>query len=197
MAEKETVIREAQPADLNAIARLYRDYMYDSYLVRLGDVFLRGYLGALLASPHCLTLVAEREGVEGFITACFDCKGLLPGLLRDTRMLGAIARGIGSRPFAAASCFGLVLYPFCSRLPDVDSELLFIAVEPGSRKEGTGGRLIVDALSKMKGKGAAIVKVSTCCANTAVNSLLERSGFRHERNFTLLGKRMSLHSYGR
>ncbi|OGW75970.1 MAG: hypothetical protein A2Z72_04725 [Omnitrophica bacterium RBG_13_46_9] len=195
MAEKNILIRQACPKDLEDIFRLYNNYMFDSYLKRFGGLFVRRYLKIILGSRYCISLVAAENQTVGFITATFDSRKLLSELFLDAGMFRLwLERAILHLGLVFKS-LELVFYPLNTRLKDVNAELLFIAIEPAYRKRNLAISLISEVLASMKKKGVKKVKVSTHIKNAPVNALLGKIGFRVEKTFRLFKKPMCLYGY--
>ncbi len=74
------------------------------------------------------------------------------------------------------------------------AEMLFIAVEPGSRSKGIATELINCTLVEMKKRGTEKVRVSTDQSNIEVNKLLQKMGFDFVKSHYLYGKKMCLYN---
>ena len=197
MAEREILIREAALSDLGSIFYLYDNYMFDSYLSRLGGSFVKRYLRLIIDSEDCIALVAEEreDRAVGFIMATTDTKKIMIKLLFDAGILWAWLKQILLHPISVLKGMELGLYPFKAYLKGVDAEFLFIAVRPEYRKINLGIDLIKKTIAIMGLEGIKKVKVSTIAKNEVVNSLLRKLGFKFERTFMMFGKDMYLYSY--
>ena len=58
-----------------------------------------------------------------------------------------------------------------------EAELLTLAVDPGARKRGTGGRLVDGFLTEAKARGAESVFLEVVATNLPAQSLYARKGF--------------------
>jgi ribosomal protein S18 acetylase RimI-like enzyme len=195
MVEREILIREATPDDLNDIFCLYTNYMFDSHLLKFGRPFVEKYLKAILESKKCVTLVAVESHIIGFIMATFNCKNLFCGLFLNTGILLSWIRQVLIQPGTVFKTLRLALYPFHAGTKDVDAEFLFIAIEPGYRKRDIATELIKRVLNLMRQNGIRKVKVSTVITNEAVNTLLKKLGFELRKTFELFKKHMYLYEY--
>lgn len=195
MTAGEILIREATLDDLKGIFYLYTNYMFDSYLLKFGNSFVEKYLKAILKSKNCVTLVAVESHVIGFIMATLDCKKLLYELFFNIEIMSSGIRQVLVRPSMAFKSLGLILYPLNTGIKNVNTEFLFIAIEPGYQKRNLGTDLIKKVLDLMKQSGIRKVKVSTLVGNTAVNTLLKKLGFEFKRTFALFNKYMYLYEY--
>jgi ribosomal protein S18 acetylase RimI-like enzyme len=195
MPEKEILIKKADPAELDDIFRLYKDHMFDSYLLKFGGVFVKEYLKIILASKNCISFTAkdEEEKIVGFIMSAADRGKVMRELLFNGAFLAAWLKKILSQPSLSAGSAELCRYPFIASAKNIKAEFLFIAVEPAYRKMNLAANLIKETLSLMNGKGIKKVKVSVIAGNRAVNSLLEKSGFRVEKSFRMFKKKMFLY----
>ena len=181
--------------DAEDIFRLYNNYMFDSYLLKLGSSFVKKYLKIILRSKYCITLVAVDKEVIGFIAATLDSGRLLSGLYRNAEIFMEWIKGFLRHPGMVLKSLELMLYPFNTRVRNVNAEFLFITIEPPYRNKNLGSRLIKEVLALMRQKGIKRAKVSTQVENEPVNTLLKKLGFRIEKRFTLFGKHMYLYSY--
>jgi ribosomal protein S18 acetylase RimI-like enzyme len=196
MAEKEILIRQAAPDDLNSIVRFYTDYMFDSYLLKFGSAFINNYLKTILTSKDCITLIADDGRAVGFIMSTFDCKKTQARLIFNMGIFREWLKKVLRHPGAALESLGLVFYPFNTQVKGVNAELLFIAIEPSYRNQQLAAKLIKETLALMKQRGVRKVKVSTLVKNGPVNTLLNKMGFKINKTFRLFKKYMYLYVYG-
>ena len=193
MAEREILIRVALREDLKDALRLYTEHMFDSHLSKFGNSFVENYLKIILESKNCVTLVASESRAIGFIMAAFDSRRLSCELFFNIQIPFSCIKRVLAHPGMAFKSLGLIFYPFNAGVRGVNSELLFIAIEPEYRNKDLGANLIKKALDLIKEKGIKEVKVSTLVANEAVNRLLKKLGFELKKNFKLFRKNMYLH----
>ncbi|MDP8234625.1 MAG: hypothetical protein P9M06_07540 [Candidatus Saelkia tenebricola] len=194
MVETQKIIRDASPGDLDVIFQLYVDYMFDSYLLKFGCNFIRRYLGLIIKSKNCISLVVEDKNVAGFIMAALNSKKLFSELLSDWKLFLIYFKQLLINPICFLQILELPFYPFKSYIRSVNAELLFISINPQSRGENNAINLIGSVLSVMNRNKIKKVKVSTSIKNIAVNSLLRKMGFKKEKFFRLFKKDMYLHS---
>lgn len=195
MDQKKILIREAGVSDLEDILRLYKRYMFDSYLLKLGSSFVERYLRIILSSKDCCSFVAQEDDAIGFIIAAFNSKRILSKIFKDIEILTVYLRQIFLHPCLFLTSLEIILYPRRTYLKGVSAELLFISIEPKYREKGLAKKLIEEELKVMKSKGIEKVKVSTDAGNKAVNVLLEKLGFKLEKMFSFFGKKMCLYTY--
>jgi|GEM_PF-3002138 len=194
MAEREILIRIASREDLKDALRLYTEHMFDSHLSRFGNSFVENYLKIILESKNCITLVASESRTVGFIMAAFDSRKLSCELFFNFQIPLSCIKRVLAHPGMAFKSLGLIFYPFITGVKGINSELLFIAIEPEYRNKDLGANLIKKALDLIKEKGIKEVKVSTLVANEAINRLLKKLGFEPGKTFKLFGKNMYLYA---
>lgn len=195
MAEREILIRKAILGDLYDIFPLYTNYMFDSYLLKFGNSFVKKYLKIIMMSLNCCTLVAVENHIVGFIMVTFNSRKMLSELFFNIEMLCVWIKQILVHPRLTFESLELILYPFNTCLKNVNAEFLFIAIEPTYRNRDLATNLIKEVLSLMRQKGIKKVKVSTLVKNEAVNALLKKLGFEIKKTFRLFKKYMYLYSY--
>lgn len=195
MSEKEILIKKAAPAELDDVLRLYKDYMFDSYFLKFGNFFVKEYLRIILASKNCISFVAkdEEKNIVGFIMSTVDRGKVMRELFFSRAFFIAWLKKILSQPYLAPGSIELCCYPFRASAGNIKAEFLFIAIEPAYRKMNLAANLIKETLSSMNEKGIKKVKVSTIAENGAVNSLLEKLGFKVKRSFNMFKKKMYLY----
>lgn len=192
------MIRQAKIKDIYRIIELYCLYMEDSFLVRFGKGFLKQLFEGIIVSKHGLCFVYEDDSkVRGFIAGTshlskffrdiFFRKGhillvkLLPEIIKYPLVIGYITESFS--------------YSTKTNVKNVNSELLFIAVEPGCRKEGVAKKLVDSALRSIYDKGMSKVKVTILKTNKIVNNFLKNYGVHLEREFKFYGKDMILYTF--
>jgi ribosomal protein S18 acetylase RimI-like enzyme len=195
MAKKEVVIRKASPQDLGRILALYKDFMFDSFLINFGDSFVKEYLVKITESVDCVSLVAAEEDLTGFIIATFNSRKLFSELLLDAKLLCAWLKGIFICPRLALKSLGLLKYFLNNEVKYAYAEFLFIAVDPACRKRKIGTRLITEVLNLMRRQGIKRVKVSAVVKNEGVHRLLKKLGFQLSREINLFDKPMRVYCY--
>lgn len=194
MDEKEILIREAGERDLGDMVSLYADFMFDSYLVKLGRSFIEGYLKVIIKSQNCISLVAGDSRVAGFIMAAINSRGLLFNFMLSSLPFICI-KLVFSRPRLVVDMLELFLYSFRTSMKRINAEFLFIAIEPAYRHRGIASDLISRVLDFMHKRGIKRVKVTVLADNKPVNALLGRMGFRMEKTFRMFRKDMCLYSF--
>jgi ribosomal protein S18 acetylase RimI-like enzyme len=194
MLEEKVLIRKAEIKDFDSIYFLYSNYMFDSYLLRFDSNFVKKYLKAIIKSENCITLVAEKNDIVGFIMALYRSKRFaLEFLLKLFSSLYFLE--VIKHPAIIFLYLELLTYFFKTRIKDTDSELLFISIEPSERRKGLAKMLIRKTLSLLFEKEVKKVKVTTKVENYPVNRLLVKLGFKREKVFYFLKDKMYLYSY--
>ena len=95
------------------------------------------------------------------------------------------------RPWSAAeiasildSTFAFVLTEpsgfLIGRVVAGEAELITLAVDPGARKRGTGGRLVDGFLAEARARGAESVFLEVLASNLPAQSLYARKGFEQK-----------------
>lgn len=195
MAERKIIIGKARVEDLDEMARLYSDFMFESFFLKFGSSFVRLYLDGMIRSRNCCALVAGKTVIAGFIVAALDSGKMLRELLSKKNVARALLSQCLKHPGTALQGLESFLYPLHTRLKKVSAELLFIAVDPAFRRRGLARELIQSMLDTLKEKGVRRVKVSTLIRNGPVNALLEKSGFRKRRTFRIFNKDMAVYDF--
>jgi len=195
MVERKILIRKANLDDIGDILYLYNNYMFDSYLLRFGNSFVKEYLKIIMQSQNCCIFVAVEDHTVGFIMATLNSRKILSELFFNIEMLRIWIKQILVRPSSAFESLELILYPLNTYLKNINAEFLFIAIESTYRNRNIATNLIKEALSLMKQKGIKKVKVSTLVKNEAVNILLKGLEFEINKIFRLFNKYMYLYTY--
>jgi ribosomal protein S18 acetylase RimI-like enzyme len=195
MDKKEILIRKADLNDLESIHYLYARYMPDSYLYKLGDSFIKSYLAVILGSKNCAGFIAEEKNAAGFIIAALNRERLSAELLSSAKFLFSCVAQALTHPVIFLKSISLVFYLINRNAYGIDSELLFIAIDPDYRREGLGSDLVKKSLNFMKENGIKNVRVSTVAGNKAAGELLIKLGFKLQKTFKLLGKVTYLYAY--
>jgi len=195
MDKGKIVIRKAVWKNVDDVFRLYIHYMFDSYLLNFGAFFIKRYLEKIIKSSGCVTLLAEDTAPVGFIAASLNSKKTFFSFFFDFKMLCIWMKKILIQPGLLLKSIEPVFYPFKTHLKSVNSELLFIAVEPLYQKRNIGTSLISEVLTLMRERGVKKVKVSTFVDNKAVNRLLEKMDFKVKKTFMMFRKKMFLYEY--
>lgn len=177
--QAEIRIRPARRSDAGALARLHRAAMPDAFLPNLGNGFLSLLYRSLAADRDGVLLVAENhEGVVGFAGGVTSVDGFYRHFALGYGPV-ALAAALPSliRPRTLRRVLETARYPAAAtNLPD--SELLSIAVEPGSRASGVGRALAEGIVSGLATKGVGSLKVVVSAANEGANRFYQRVGFR-------------------
>ncbi len=95
------------------------------------------------------------------------------------------------KPWSRADIASTLLSPFVfvliepagfliGRVVAGEAELLTLAVDPGARKRGTGGRLVDGFLAGAKARGAESVFLEVLATNLPAQSLYARKGFEQK-----------------
>ncbi len=195
MVEGKTIIRLASDADFDIIVWFYINHMFDSYLLRFGYNFVRQYLRIIVKSKNCISLVAEDNGIVGFIMAALNSRKLFMELILDWKLFLCYLMQLFIRPVCFLQALGLIFYPFKAYIRKINAELLFISISPEARRKKIAGDLIISVFDIMKQNNTKKVQVSTSNKNVAINSLLKKMGFKQEKVFSLFKKPMYLYSY--
>jgi ribosomal protein S18 acetylase RimI-like enzyme len=134
--------------------------------------------------------------IEGFIASSTNCPAFLTEFLlkKGFTLFPSIVGAIIKKPLIVKGLWESIVYARRIAQGPIKAEMLFIAVEPDYRSQGTATQLIKCTLAEMKRMGVEKVKVSTDQSNTVVNNLLQKLGFDFMSTFQLYGKKMCLYN---
>ncbi|MCK5393604.1 MAG: GNAT family N-acetyltransferase [Candidatus Omnitrophica bacterium] len=190
------MIRQAKESDITRISELYCLYIEDSFFVHFGKGFLKELFKNIIISKHALCFVYEIDGkVQGFITGAFQLSKLFREMFFRKCHVWAIKvmPQIIRYPSSIKYIIESFLYSSKAHIENINSELLFIAIEPEFRKKGVASLLVDRIIKDFRNKGVSKVKVATVKNNKGVNKFLESYGAYFEREFKFYGKNMILY----
>jgi len=189
------MIRKAASSDIESIAHLHHRYI-PGYLHNMGVTFLSRFYQNFMKLPGAVLLVdGVGEETAGFIAGYTPADSLFQDLVRESKFslaFSVLARAV-THPGEIVDFRELIDYGKRTALPEVDGELLFIAVLPEMRKSGTADRLVEKACEFLAEKGAKKIKVSADKENRGPNELLLRLGFELKGEFPLRGRGQNLY----
>ena len=192
------MIRVAEKSDINRIIELFTKYIDNSFFAELGKPFLRNIFEGLILSNYGVNFVFVIDSkIVGFISGTSNSIKLLKDILFKKVLIRSAM--IFFRPFFKQSVklkrlWESLLYINRRMSAPLKAEMLFIAVEPGSRSKGIATELINCTLVEMKKRGTEKVRVSTDQSNIEVNKLLQKMGFDFVKSHYLYGKKMCLYN---
>ena len=180
-------LSKSDTARFKVVASLHCNEIPDGVLSILGEDFLAVLYRYISKAPNCGVWVSEDDGnLKGFITGCADDKKMFRWVLSHG-LIPLTAVGIRSiiKPGVISGAISVlkVLLKTKHDEPTPRSQLLSLAVHPGSRKEGIG-RALVQALEIELGTwGVDECLVWTTQSNLGAITFYESNGFI--RRFTI------------
>ena len=180
-------LHKSDTARFKAVASLHCNEIPGGVLSILGEDFLAVLYRYISQAPHCSIWVSEDGGnLKGFITGCADDKKMFRWVLSHG-LLPLIAVGIRSitKPGVIAGAISVlkVLLKTKHDEPTPHSQLLSLAVHPGSRKEGIGRSLVQALEFELVTWGVNECLVWTTQSNLRAITFYESNGFI--RRFTV------------
>jgi ribosomal protein S18 acetylase RimI-like enzyme len=171
-------VRFAQPHEARVLARLMAEMIPDSRMSELGQPFLTLLHRHMIASRHCICIVAERHGIIlGYAASALDttsfyrefmlrrgpaAAALLFFKLFQPRQLQTIIRALTYAPQASAN--------------DPAAELLSIAVRPDAIQSGVGKAIFAATVDELRMRRIPSVKIVTGAGNDRANRFYRRVG---------------------
>lgn len=195
MVKKEIIIRVASLADIDGIFCLYKRYMFDPYLLTLGDNFVKRYLEKILRNNNSIAFVAENEELVGFIVGTLDRKKIICCLLFDFILFITWLKKTIIYPKHFLKILEFLKYPFLTKINNVKAELLFIAVKPEFRNSKIATAMIKRSLNYMQNAGIKHVEVTVMSNNVPANNILKKIGFINKSKINFLNKNMNLYYF--
>ncbi|MCL5035674.1 MAG: GNAT family N-acetyltransferase [Chloroflexi bacterium] len=189
------MIRRAVSSDLGRIAEMHCRYI-PGYLRNIGPKFLEKFYKNFMALPGGVILVSgEGEEISGYIAGYTPADSLFMSLARESRLslVFSVLFHILLNPGETGELLELARYGGRVKVPGVDGELFFIALEPPARKSGAADQLVEEACKILAEKGAKKIKVSADKENRGPNILLERLGFEPVGEFPFRGRPQNLY----
>jgi ribosomal protein S18 acetylase RimI-like enzyme len=158
------------------------------FLSFLGSQFLRLYYESIVDYPGGVGYVyLEDRCVMGFVCGMVGPSRFYRYLIRTRWWRFAVA-ALGAalrRPSIIPRLFRALLYPGQTSRREDTATLTSIAVDPATKGEGVGAKLVAAFLEDMRGRGVTRVDLTTDrCGNDEVNAFYQKQGFRCERTFT-------------
>jgi ribosomal protein S18 acetylase RimI-like enzyme len=179
-------IRTGRDADAPDAARLHAGRIGDGFLSFLGPAFLTRLYRRVARTPSSFLLVADASGdVVGFIAGSADLGGLYKSfLVRD-----GVAAGLAAAPRLVRG-WRRVLETLRHGSGDGagsgrGTELLAVAVDPGSSGRGVGKALVAAFLDRVAASGATEAYVVVGADNAGAIGLYGRAGFVAGEEFEL------------
>ncbi len=173
--------------DISQVARFHSLYIPHSTFAQLGIPFLKTLYHSLLKSRYGFVYTYwEGKEMQGFIAGATDSQRLLRSLFLGHFLffLGISLRALFRHPRLLSSLFQTFQYSRKVSLPQTKAELLFIAVNPESRRRGIGSKLILRSLEELKRRGINGVKVSVERNDQKTINLLQKMHFCQEKKFS-------------
>jgi glycosyltransferase involved in cell wall biosynthesis/ribosomal protein S18 acetylase RimI-like enzyme len=171
-------MRAGRPGDEGALARYHAQHR-SAFLPVLGEGFLRRFYLAQIEDPGASVVVAERGGrVVGFCTGVVSMSGFMRRFALRHGLPAALAAGPRLlRPEVARRLIETIRYP--AKLEDLpEAELVFAAVDPGTRTQRLGGLLTRRVVDELGALGADEVRVFISVDNEPSTRMITRLGFQ-------------------
>lgn len=171
-------IGPARRDDARSVGQMHAEQISEGFLASLGSGFLRVLYEAMASSPYAVLLVARAEGrVTGFIAGSAH-PGQFYAEFRRRYLLSASVR-LAARALRPSVFRGVVESMRYMREEDeAGPELFAIAVDPSSRRTGTGTILVRSLERQLRDSGETTLSVVVGSANNGARAFYERIGFR-------------------
>lgn len=198
---EQVTIRDANLADLSAVAATHREAFGGFFLTKLGPKFLRCYYDIVMSYPGGIVCVAcSDSGIVGFVAGYRDPRSFFSHLVRNWwRLLIPVCVGLLKRPSllwaVAVRLRRARRSSRDSRLGAIHAELASLAVHPAAGGGGVGGQLVSVFCDRAALIGCGAVTLTTDAdANDRVNQFYRRHGFVANETF-LTGGGRRMHRY--
>ena len=181
----DVTVRPGGPADAPDAARLHAGRITEGFLSFLGPGFLTRLYRRIARSPGSFLLVADAGGtVVGFIAGSADVGGLYRSfLVRD-----GVPAGLAAAPRLLRGWHRVLetlRHGSGGAGTGRGTELLAVAVDPGSSGRGVGTDLVTAFLDQVAAAGATEAYVVVGADNTGAIGLYGRAGFAPVEEFEL------------
>ncbi|MGZ4754409.1 MAG: GNAT family N-acetyltransferase [Acidimicrobiia bacterium] len=157
------------------MAALHAERIAEGFLSSLGPGFLRRLYGRVLASEDGFVLVADDDGVVGFVAGVGDLgalyrrfllrDGIVAGLAAAPRLVRALPRVVETLRYPAAT----------GDLPE--AEILAVAVAARAGGRGLGRALVAAATAEFSRRGIHDATVVTTADNAPALAMYRACGF--------------------
>lgn len=204
------MLRKLKEKDIPIVVRLHTDYIPGALFPRLGHEFMTNLYKTMMDLDCVVTYVWEDTGDEGgsgvrsvpdisgkpvaFVTATTDASELMKKMLSKSFGLFAWSAFIYilGNPLRVGEILETAGYSRKTEVPGVTGEFLYIAIDKNYRRANISDALVKECMKWLKTKGLKKAKVTTYTDNKGANTLLERLGFRVEREISFRGKMKNL-----
>lgn len=206
------MLRKLKEEDIPIIVKLHTDYIPGALFPKLGHDFMTNLYQTMMELDCVVTYVWEDSGEEGgdsavknisgisgkavaFITATTDASELFKKMLsKNFAAFGwnAFIYILGN-PLRIGELLETAGYSKKAEVPGVTGEFLYIAIDKNYRRTNISDALVKECMKWLKSKGLKKAKVTTYTNNKGANTLLERLGFKVERELPFRGKMKNLY----
>ena len=205
------MLRKLKEKDIPIVVKLHTDYIPGAFFPKLGHEFMTELYKGITRSQCAVTYVWEDSaeeidssvkkiaGISGkpvaFITATTDASELLKTVLKQNMgsFIWKTFIYLLGNPMGITEIFETLGYSKKAEVPGVSGEFLFIAMDKNYRGRNISDKLVKKCMEWLKNKGLKKVKVSTYTNNKGANALLERLGFKVDREIKFRGKMKNLY----
>ncbi len=175
-------IAPGRPDDAAPCALLHAEQIQGGFLAALGPGFLECLYRRVAAWPGAFLIAARAEpgAVVGFVAGTSSTRGLYGQFIVHDALRAALAarRQLLARIPEALETWRYSMVGPRQHAPLPAAELLSMAVAPGFRGRGVGGRLVAACVAEFKSRGVTAAKVTVGSANRTAITLYEAAGFR-------------------
>jgi ribosomal protein S18 acetylase RimI-like enzyme len=176
----ETVgIRPARIDERDLLARFHMNTHPTAFLPTLGPRVMQRLYQALLSDAEAVAYVAERDGeVIGFSTGVVSVPAFYKRFYRRQGprvALAVLPRLV--RPKVLRKIYETARYPDHANADLPPAEFTTLAVAPGIRSKGLGGRLSEAVLAGLKERGVDECRGTVHHSNEPMNRMMTRIGF--------------------
>lgn len=185
------IIDRSTQSDVVRLAEIHHIALPDDFLPSLGRDFLeRIYYPAAMRSARAVTLTARDQGqVVGFVTIAHDSAQYTRDVISKSWIaLGLYAlRAAILHPSSIWKSMEVLQAALFSKPDPIQSEIVFIAVDPVCQGQGIGTRMVRSALEYLAQMSIYQCRTKTLARNEKVIRMYERLGWHVRDQFSLLG----------
>jgi len=187
----ELLIDPSTSKDITALARIHHTALPDDFLPSLGRDFLENvYYPAALKSGNAITLAARARGEPvGFVTIAHYSSQYTRDVLRWAwiRMGLYALKAFLSHPSILWKSLEVLQSALFSKPDPIQSEIVFIAVDPSCHGQGIGTQLVISSLQYLERKSIYECRTKTLAGNRHVIRMYEKIGWHVRDRFRLIG----------
>jgi ribosomal protein S18 acetylase RimI-like enzyme len=185
------IIDRSTHSDIVRLAEIHYMALPDDFLPSLGlDFLAKVYYPASMKSTSAVTLTARDQGrVVGFVTLAHDSAQYTRDVISKSWIaLGLYALRVAIlHPSSIWKSMEVLQAALFSKPDPIQSEIVFIAVDPTCQGQGIGTRLVTSSIEYLAQMGIYQCRTKTLARNEKVIRMYERLGWHVRDQFSLIG----------